>query len=73
MAYQPDLFRPMCGQHSARQDTLFDLQGSRESELSCTVCGAALVETPSGYLVCQNGHGKLLPTVEPSGSWFEAD
>lgn len=39
------------------QPELFE-GGPRESGLSCQ-CGRPLVETPSGYLVCPRGCGKL--------------
>jgi hypothetical protein len=50
--------------------------------LRCTECGQQLVPTPSGYLACPQGHGKLIaqePTTEPpgtvesSGLWFDDD
>jgi hypothetical protein len=68
MTHQPDLFRPMCGQLQARQNTLFPLAGPRESEERCGECGANLVETTSGFWTCPRGHGKLLVKGEESGS-----
>jgi hypothetical protein len=49
--------------------------------LRCETCAEQLVPTPSGYLACPQGHGKLLPAAqncaaaeaEPCGSWFDAD
>jgi hypothetical protein len=71
---QGDLFRPMCGRTTARQGDLFAPGYDEVSHLVCCVCGAYLVRTPSGYLCCPAGHGKLReaePTEEPYGSWFE--
>jgi hypothetical protein len=53
-----------------RRDTgpgLFDLR--------CEACGHYLVRTPSGYLACPKGHGKLQQeeAPEPCGSWFDED
>jgi hypothetical protein len=42
---------------SARQPELFD-QGGRASSLTCQ-CGHYLERTPSGFLTCPRGHGKL--------------
>jgi hypothetical protein len=50
--------------------------------LRCEVCDRQLVPTPSGYLACPDGHGKLIAQeadteppgpMEPSGLWFEDD
>jgi hypothetical protein len=43
--------------------------------LRCDECGRQLETTPSGYLACPLGHGKLRADVppldpEPSGLWF---
>ena len=32
--------------------------------LYCDICGAVLTETPSGYLSCPSGHGKLKMRIE---------
>jgi hypothetical protein len=57
---QPDLFRPMCGEAHARQGRLFDDDGPADSALHCEVCDEYLTHTPSGYLACPNGHGRLV-------------
>jgi hypothetical protein len=71
MSTQHDLFRPMCGRQSAVQGELFPLGWAEESDLSSCECGARLVQTPSDYLACPNGHGRLLPVSEPCGKWFD--
>jgi hypothetical protein len=60
---------------STRQARLFDDDGPRESDLSCGQCGRPLIHTPSGYLSCSAGCGKLLELTEaePCGAWFEPD
>jgi hypothetical protein len=60
MHLQRDLFNPMCGDLHAHQADLFDNDGPADSALRCTVCGEHLTRTPSGWLACQRGHGKLL-------------
>lgn len=58
---QRDLFRPMLASQFAHQLRMFaDAGHGRESNLSCGVCGEPLVETPSGFLACPRGHGRLL-------------
>jgi hypothetical protein len=47
--------------------------------LKCQECGRQLVGTESGYLVCPNGHGRLIPDGAsddaagdgPPGLWEE--
>ncbi len=60
MTNQPDLYRPMCAEVSATQRELFER--SSETALRCEApgCGAYLVETPSGFVCCPKGHGKLI-------------
>jgi hypothetical protein len=72
---QPDLFRPMCGEAHARQGRLFDDDAPADSALHCEVCGEYLTHTPSGYLACPKGHGKLRADVddERCGSWFDPE
>jgi hypothetical protein len=56
------------------QPELFDT-GGRVSALTCQECGDPMEHTPSGFLCCPHGHGRLnLACVEdgPSG-WFEDD
>lgn len=66
----------------ATQGQLFDGEPEYDQapgNLSCEQCGAGLVQTPSGYVCCPNGHGKLLPVQDEaeydqafeSGRWFE--
>jgi hypothetical protein len=73
MHKQPDLFRPMCADVSARQGRLFDDDGPADSALSCGVCGRALTRTPSGFLACPRGHGYLLEEHDGDrcGRWFD--
>ena len=59
MHRQPSLFDPMCAETHARQGSLFDNDGPADSALHCKVCGEYLTGTPSGYLACPKGHGKL--------------
>jgi hypothetical protein len=79
MHRQPDLFDPMCAETHAHQGALFNNSGPADSALHCEVCGGYLTHTPSGYLACLKGHGKLRaavqgePAEEPSGLWFEED
>lgn len=74
MTTQPTLFDH--ANTRTRQGTLFDDDGPRESGLSCE-CGEPLIRTPSGYLSCGRGCGKLREDVADqggeSGSWFDAD
>jgi hypothetical protein len=74
---QRDLFRPMCGRVSARQGELFPAGQGEQSDLACGECGEFLVRTPSGWLACPRGHGKLTCEAEPGeesyGTWFEDD
>jgi hypothetical protein len=60
MTRQPDLFRPMCASVRARQGELFDTGGPPATWLRCRHCGRFLARTPSGFLACPMGHGKLL-------------
>jgi len=71
MTTQPQFWGP--SNTSTRQARLFE-DGPRESELSCE-CGRPLIHTPSGYLTCPGGCGRLLELTEaePCGAWFEPD
>ena len=79
MTIQPDLFLPMCARVIARQGQLFDTDGPPALTAKCRECGEYLERTPSGYLACPRGHGKLLteapadeaPADEPAPSWSE--
>jgi hypothetical protein len=69
MRTQRDLFLPMCARSLARQGQLFDTDGPPAVTATCRECGDYLERTPSGYLACPRGHGKLLtelPVVEPA-------
>lgn len=58
MRTQRDLFNPFSREHAA-QGELFD-DGPEVSALSCVECGEPLERTPSGYLCCPKGHGRLI-------------
>jgi hypothetical protein len=77
MSTQGGLFRPMCGRQQSRQGDLFAAGGDEVSDLACGECGKFLARTPSGWLCCPRGHGKLTCEEEPgedsSGRWFEDD
>lgn len=65
MTTQKDLFLPMCAAVDAVQPELIEQAGhARESAQLCEECAAALTATPSGYLACPNGHGKLVLDVD---------
>jgi len=57
---RPDLFSPCRARVCSRQGRLFDADGRPLSDRSCQTCGQPLERTPSGYLACPRGHGKLL-------------
>ena len=75
MTRQPDLFLPMCARTMGRQATLFDTDGPPAQTARCKQCQDFLELTPSGYLCCPNGHGKLLCATdgdtEPQDDWPE--
>lgn len=60
MIRQPDLFLPMCARVSTKQAELFDPREVPESDKRCAECGHQLTRTPSGYLACARGHGRLI-------------
>src|SRR5271168_3803571 len=67
MTRQADLFRPMCARVVTQQGQLFDPADGPGSPHRCE-CREYLERTPSGYLACPRGHGKLLtepPAAEP--------
>jgi hypothetical protein len=70
MTHQPDLFEPMLAQVTARQPELFTADGPPAVTATCRQCGEYLEWTPSGYLCCPAGHGKLLTEAAAAG---EAD
>lgn len=45
---------------TGRQAELWDTDGPELSTLSCGECGEPLERTPSGYLCCPRGHGRLI-------------
>jgi hypothetical protein len=53
---QPNLFSPFADTPTTQRELRFDAVAIG----ACTLCGAELVETPSGYWACPHGHGKLL-------------
>ena len=75
MNVQRDLFRPMCALWLSEQPELFPPSLGEVSDLACGECGEFLVRTPSGWLACPRGHGKLTCEEEPGeqsyGTWFE--
>ena len=60
MTTQLDLFLPMCARTIARQAQLFDTDGPPALTEKCRHCAEYLEHTPSGFLACPRGHGKLL-------------
>ncbi len=73
MSRQGELFSPF-GRDHVKQGNLFD-SGGKVSPLSCVECGEPMEHTPSGYIVCPRGHGRLLETtsqdVDAFGGWFD--
>lgn len=51
-----------------RQPRMFDDAGPAESNLSCE-CGEPLTRTPSGFLCCPLGHGKLMEAANDPRRW----
>ncbi|MFL5329161.1 MAG: hypothetical protein ACJ8C4_09600 [Gemmataceae bacterium] len=65
MFTQPDLYSPMFARTSTVQPELFDERECPDSDQRCPECGDYLAITPSGYLCCPRGHGRLtVPHVE---------
>ena len=58
MTTHRDLYSPMLATTIARQGELFDMAGPAAVNLTC-YCGHYLERTPSGFLACPRGHGKL--------------
>src|SRR5262249_2202431 len=56
----------MCAQEQSRQEELFPAGQGERSDLPCGECDEYLVRTPSGWLACPCGHGKLTCEEEPS-------
>jgi len=73
MTRQPDLYHPMLATVRARQGRLFDTDGPTAQSLRCSECGHDLERTPSGYLACPLGHGRLIREYErdprPADDW----
>ena len=67
----------MCAQEQSHQRELFPIGQVDRSDLACCECGEYLVRTPSGWLTCPRGHGRLTPEEELDeesyGTWFEDD
>jgi len=59
MSTQRDLFRPMCGRTRTKQQELFAAGHQEISNVYCGECGRAMIRTPSGWIACPSGHGKL--------------
>jgi hypothetical protein len=77
MSTQRDLFWTMCGRQRSRQGELFAAGWDEVLDLTCGECWEHLVHTPSGWLACSRGHGKLMCEEELDeesyGNWFEDD
>jgi hypothetical protein len=73
MTSQRDLFLPMCGRSLAKQGQLFDTDGPTAVNDTCRECGEFMERTPSGFLACTRGHGKLLSETsgESADGWPE--
>ena len=73
MTTQRDLFLSMCGRSLAQQGQLFDTDGPPAVTTTCRECGEYLERTPSGYLACPRGHGKLLTesSAETADDWSD--
>ena len=67
MARQGEFFFPF-GREFAAQKSMFD-DGPELSALSCGECGRPLERTPSGFLACPNGHGKLVTETQESAGF----
>jgi hypothetical protein len=65
VARQGNLFDPF-GRHFARQGELFAPE-DLSTTLRCEACGEYLVRTPSGYLTCPRGCGKLREADDTGG------
>jgi hypothetical protein len=68
---QPDLFLAAVATVRRRQPALFDTDGPPAVTVRCEQCREYLERTPSGYLACPRGHGKLLtepPAAEPDAA-----
>src|SRR5262245_1873555 len=55
-----------------RQPALFDTGGPPAVTAMCDQCGEFLERTPSNYLACPRGHGKLLNEASDDESDAEA-
>jgi hypothetical protein len=73
---QPDLFLPMCARAIALQAELFETSGPAAVAFQCPECGHYLERTPSGFLACPLGHGRLIRLPgepEPADDWDWGD
>jgi hypothetical protein len=57
----------------ARQGQLFETDGPPAVSATCRECGEFMERTPSGFLACPRGHGKLFieTSGEPVDDWPE--
>ena len=63
--FQADLYRSCTGKHYVRQVELFSIDDCGPTvDLHCALCHAELVRTPSGYLCCPEGHGRLIEETD---------
>jgi hypothetical protein len=72
MTIQPDLFDSMCATARGRQGELFDT-GGRVVNLICQQCGGPMEVTPSGFLCCGRGHGRLFSAANDLANWLFFD
>jgi hypothetical protein len=62
----------MCATHRTRPGRLFDTSSPAAVAFRCPECGQWLERTPSGFLVCPLGHGRLVRLLgepEPADDW----
>jgi hypothetical protein len=72
MTRQPDLFLPAVATVRTRQGELFDI-GGRVVNLTCQECGGPMEVTPSGFLCCGRGHGRLFTAANDPANWLFFD
>lgn len=48
----------------SKQLTLWSEDDYQYTGLSCATCGRRMVRTPSGYVACPAGHGRLLAETD---------
>jgi hypothetical protein len=69
---QTDLFLPGVATVRTRQAELFET-GGRVVNLTCQTCGGPMEVTPSGFLCCPRGHGRLHLAANDSANWLFFD